>query len=202
MKTKNSPIEGYYSASSKLELTTENSPIKVRVNMLNTGNSPPTDVKIRTDNARIDVLFDLFSSKLSRSPLTSPTVSSDNIGGKFAIDVQTRNAPLGLEVVKQPISSSLQLHAQTSNGPAHVSLPSTYEGGFSVKSTMLRPRVELSDHSEDPADTNRHRRFEIHLETGTAVEGSISWVDKRGRGGNSKGYAYVETSLLSAILVL
>ena len=222
MKTKNSEIGGTYTADNKLELVTDNAPIKVLAKLLNKpGSSEATELKIQTSNAALQALLELSSSEptphlQSDSDSANTDVDTNaNIntnakpetGGSFLIDACTSNNNLDVRIKQQPLSSSLHLNGRTSNAPARVYLPVTYEGQFMVRTNFLDPQVVITEKGvEDPAGLGRRRDVDVRKEMDWVIEGSVAWVDARvksgGGGGRDKGYVSVQTNLAPATLYL
>ncbi|PAV24285.1 hypothetical protein PNOK_0135300 [Pyrrhoderma noxium] len=222
VKTKNSEIGGTYAAENKLELITENAPIKVLGKLLNRpGSSEATELKIQTSNAALQALLELSSSESSThlqpnsDSANTDVDTNSNIntnaepetGGSFLIDARTSNNNLDVRIKQQPLSSSLHLNGRTSNAPVRVYLPVTYEGQFMVRTNFLDPHVVIAEKRvEDPAGLGRWRDVDVRKEMDWIIEGSVAWVDARvksgGGGGRDRGYVSVQTNLAPATLYL
>ena len=80
---------------------------------------------------------------LSLESMGAGTEGADqgDIGGKFKITATTTRGTLDLDFIRAPHRSILLLDARTSLKAATVKLPDTYEGKFSLGTTLRRPKV-------------------------------------------------------------
>lgn len=141
----------------------------------------------------------------SDSPLNATLALSNppNVpGGNFTVDTVNTNGVLNLDFLTQPLASRLNLYANADAG-LEVSLPPQYSGQFGIYSTVVRPTLQTTK-VDDPAAAGRagrHRFVDVTKSTGRAIEGGVSWIDKRGRKDGGGG-AVRATSNHSAVLTL
>lgn len=186
LKSSNGLISGHFNVSKTLILETSNNPIEVEVGLKNEDESHPSFVKMRTTNGRILSAVHLLRSHAS--------------GGAYAIEAHTSNNPLNLIVPSSPYSSFLRLDAHTTNSPSKITLHPAYEGSYSIRSSMIAPKVEYSGDVEDPSGQGRHRVHNTHRVTrGHLVEGSVRWGEE---GGEKGGSVTLSTSNSPAVLEL
>jgi len=120
--------------------------------------------------------------------------------GDFAVDASTVNSPLNVELPVAPVDHVLHLSAKSSRSPAHVSLPSTYEGSFFLSSSILGPHVDVTEDVEDPKGEGRTREVTFN-KAGHEIAGDVYWdggSDDEKKGGSVE----VVTSILPAHLSL
>lgn len=122
-------------------------------------------------------------------------VTGKSSGGKYQVVASTTIGRLNLAFPEAPIGSSLFLDASTSLASADVQLHKTYEGAFSLETTLQRPTIQVDGTVEDPAGQGRERKVEVH-QFSSHTEGSISW----GEGGNDLGDIRIATTLAAVIL--
>ncbi|KAF8058515.1 hypothetical protein FPV67DRAFT_506362 [Lyophyllum atratum] len=184
VETRNSPVSGSFNVTSSLKLQTSNAHINVIVNLHNDDEKAVTDLSMYTSNSGIKGVLTLESAK--------------ETGGKFQVSGSTSNAPLDLVVSEAPVDSVLLLDAHTSLAPARVELHKTFEGTFSVATSLKRPDVIFDGDVEDPARKERKRKIDVRV-VGGVVSGSTWWS------GNEEGLlgkVSIHTSLSPATLKL
>ncbi|OCH93512.1 hypothetical protein OBBRIDRAFT_749481 [Obba rivulosa] len=180
LETTNGIIEGTFKTETSLKLQTSNAPIKAEVYMLNADNGNPTQLWMHTSNGRVDAISELIST------------SESGTNGTFEIDARTSNSPLYISTRSAPIDHALDLTALTSNSPAAVSLHTTWEGSFDLRSSSLfTPNVDAHTAVPDPAGRNRKRGALVSGVQRGVVEGFTEWTRGEGR---KVGQAKVATS--------
>lgn len=108
---------------------------------------------------------------------------------KTAIGGVTLNFP------HAPVDSKLELVAHTALAPVDVKVHKSYEGGFSVSTSMARSAV-THERVRDPSGQGRERKVEFERQTPGSIQGSVSW------GGKTKGFVDLSTTMSSAVLKL
>ena len=90
----------------------------------------------------------------------------------------TSNAPVSLAITDMPVDASLTLFAMNDLGPVNVTLPPTYQGPFSLKTTAPSfPQVLWPDASlKDPTGRGRPLvRGELGFDEHGAMKGEVRW---------------------------
>ncbi|TFK33786.1 hypothetical protein BDQ12DRAFT_690570 [Crucibulum laeve] len=182
--TANSPIEGTFNTSSSLSLVTANAYIKAKIGLENGNGDDSTNVLMSTSNAPIDAVVSLTTPKSS--------------GGKYRIHARTAIGKIDLTVPVAPIDSNIYIDATTSVSPVLVTLPATYEGGFSLETSLKRANVLFDGKKEDPKDEKRKRIFEIFGDRFGRTEGVVAWSDE----GKARGDVKIRSSLADVVLSL
>ncbi|KAL0577701.1 hypothetical protein V5O48_004305 [Marasmius crinis-equi] len=161
--TSNGPITGHYSSTGSLRLKTDNSVIRVNVDMTATGSSDGK-VYLETSNGPVEanVKFHPFDKKTP---------------GNFTFDAITTNGGLRLDVQDMPLDSQLEMNARTTNGLAHVWLPAPYEGSFVLETSNLTPQVNAAK-KRDPWGKGRSRKVE-QWRRNREMAGSVYWGEKK-----------------------
>lgn len=90
---------------------------------------------------------------------------------------RTSNAPLELSFTESPVDSILLLDAETSIGPATVSLHPAYEGRYTAATSFQRPSILIDYDVEDPAGKGRERHVRSLINRGTIASGIVRWYD-------------------------
>ena len=107
-------------------------------------------------------------------------------GGNYSILAQTSFSKLTLSFPSSPLNSSLSLNARTSLAPVDVSLHPTYEGTFTLDTSLILfgANVLVDEGVRDPAGEGRKRNVELRKGSGGGhVEGWVAWgVSEEGRG--------------------
>ena len=174
--------------------------------MINRGNDKATNVTLITSNRCVlqnNMLF-LLADASSSSPLHSNIsliAATDNeTGGSFRVFTKTSNSPLNVNFTSAPVDSLLHFDGATSNSPAHLSLHSTYEGSFALRSSaFFQPRVEAREDVEDPAGKGRRRNVEIRSIRRGTTEGKVTWESS---GDRELGNVELRTSNMPVTLAL
>ncbi|KAF9445068.1 hypothetical protein P691DRAFT_735594 [Macrolepiota fuliginosa MF-IS2] len=171
ISTSNGRIDGYYNASDFLRLHTSNGAIDVDVDF-NQETSKKAILSLVTSNAALRAKLHLHDNILKKSTVTN-----------FDVTGATSNSPLNIAFDDAPLNSILAFRASTSNSPAEVTLHPTFEGHFSLQSSLFSPVVHRSPSVEDPAGKGR-RRYIRFGNVRNYVSGDVSWgsEDAEGRG--------------------
>ncbi|KAL0072508.1 hypothetical protein AAF712_000271 [Marasmius tenuissimus] len=160
IQTTNGVITGHYSSSGSLSLVTDNSPIKVEVDM-NATKSDAGNLYAKTSNSPIDANVN-FHAYDKHTP------------GKFTFNAVTSNGGLRLNVQDMPLGSALNMDATTSNGLVNVGLPSAYEGTFALSTSNSNAPTVSAPTREDPWGKRRSRGLE-QLRRGGSTTGKVYW---------------------------
>lgn len=107
---------------------------------------------------------------------------------EFDVTTKTSNSRLDVSFRDAPLDSTLNHRAATSNSPAEVTLHPTFEGHFSLDSSLFTPVVH-EHRVEDPSGKDRKRVIRYRNVRGF-VDGDVSWVGN----GEGKGKVAVKTS--------
>ncbi|KAK7438182.1 hypothetical protein VKT23_018114 [Stygiomarasmius scandens] len=192
IKSANGPIIGTYTASTRLDLITANAPIDVNVTLFNKDEDTPTEVKMETAHGRVNgnlTLYKIHSDKEEDS--------ASNPGGSFKISASNAVGPISLLTSRAPVNSTINLKAKTALGPVQVQMHPTFEGRFSVQTTMGKNEVTVDEEQEDPDKKGRKRSVDFS-KAGSATIGKVYWGDAN----NLRGEVKLETTLASAELKL
>ncbi|KAF7336256.1 hypothetical protein MVEN_02173700 [Mycena venus] len=180
VSTSNGHISGGYGVSDSLDLHASNGSINVAVHVNGSDNKMPKTLVMHTSNGALHCVVNLDTA------YEKP--------GAFHIEAQTSNAALNAQIASAPLDSVLTVEAKTSNHQAVLSLPSMYEGSFSVSTSNAPVTVERANpHEQDPAcDSEPDEKCDSRsrmIERSTVVKrrsvaGAVYW-DKRNadRGG-------------------
>ncbi|KAF7295951.1 hypothetical protein MKEN_01409600 [Mycena kentingensis (nom. inval.)] len=193
VRSSNGGISGTYATKGPLELRTSNGAIDVSV-AVTSDSSNKTPLTMVTSNGKLTAVVDLISPSASTpKDLT------------FPVTARTSNGALSVTIKELPLDAKLDLQARTSNTPATVGLPLTYEGSFSVKTSNSPSLVKRLGSSErDPACPKnedckaRSRQVETRMIRKTAAEGVVYWDEKN----KKRGVVTVTTSNSPLTLVL
>ena len=123
--------------------------------------------------------------------------SEEESGASYTITSTTSNGRLDVRVNEQPLNSRLRLDAESSNSPASVTLPPTFEGKFYLKSSIFTPKVDVS-RVEDPSGEGRERDVNVGRINGGVAKGYARWAN----GGERNGEVELRTSNSPAYLRL
>ncbi|KAJ6593222.1 hypothetical protein B0H19DRAFT_1089436 [Mycena capillaripes] len=177
VKSSNGLISGSYTVCESLDLQTSNDPIKVTVTINGSGSGSKKNLSMRTSNGVLDALVNLGTSS--------------GEAGTFNVKAQTSNAQLKTKIVYAPLDSVVTVDARTSNEEASVTLPSTYEGSFSLTTSNAPVSVRrVNPNEHDPAcDSHqqsckeRTRIVEQKVVTKRSVSGNVHWDKKNANRG-------------------
>lgn len=97
-------------------------------------------------------------------------------GGTFTVGGATTNGRMSLDVLSLPIDATLHLYANTTNKAAAVSVPSTFEGYFDVKTTNEKATV-FTPSETDPSGRERARYYDGNGSTSHRW-GSVEWREE------------------------
>lgn len=172
---------------------TKNAPMRVGISMQNAGtpSDSPTKLTLDNENSVIQAHLNLTN------PLHVP-------GGRFAVNTATKNAHIIVDIAEQPVSSFLDIFGRSSSATIQVNLPPQFSGAFSLRSTGMRPLLEVLQlpKGDDPATVGRMREVEVTRQTPNTLEGDVTWMSKRGQIERGGGQVDLRTSILPAVLVL
>ena len=132
----------------------------------------PTTALIKTNTGSIDTRFSLFAVDAEDK---APTSS----GGFFLADTKSDTSAVRVKFDDAPVDSTLSLTSKTSTGSIDVDLHPTYEGTFSLSSSLGFPVVSARDEVEDPAGKGRKRVVKFARAGGRTVVGEVTWGDDR-----------------------
>jgi len=169
VRSSNNGISGTYHVRKSLDLTTTNGVIKATVGI--NGSDSSNSLIMRTSNSPIDAIVSLDT--------TSGT------GGRFLVKAETTNGRLTTRIASAPLDSRLVVHAQTSNAPGSVALPSTYEGSLLLATSNAGITLQrVNPGEQDPAckarsDCNsRTRTVETREATKYKRDAVVYWEKK------------------------
>lgn len=98
------------------------------------------------------------------------------------LDTITTNEPLNIVLKDAPIASTIRLIAETSNAPATVSAPSTFEGSFSLTSRNGEQLIQQPHKVIDPSGEGRERVVVTRRLSKIAIGGDVHWSTRKGPG--------------------
>ncbi|KAF9644205.1 hypothetical protein BDM02DRAFT_1058236 [Thelephora ganbajun] len=196
LRTENSVIVGNFTATERLVLETRNSPIAVNVTLVNGSEKEKS-------GAEEDDFSKLFI-KTSNSPIHGNisllATTKDLSGGKFSVGAFTSNSPLHVSFADAPVDSVLRFIGLTSNSPAVAVMHPTFQGDFSVKSTLFGPKVDVTQDLKDPKGEGRTRTVDVS-NVGREIVGKVYWGSEE-KSKDAFGHAELSSTLLSATLKL
>lgn len=166
-------IRGTFNSTKVLRLTTSNAPIMVAVNLNDTdifGMIPPSIIAT-TSNSPIQATIGLFRGK--------PDLGTELGPSTYIISAQTTNSPIGLEFKAAPLDSILAATASTSNSPVTVVTHPTYEGEFSLSTTVGEAEIDESPKTVDPSGKGRSRQFQYTDMEAGVLKGKVYWGEER-----------------------
>ena len=191
-RTENNVIVGNFTASELLVLETRNSPIAVNVTLTN----DPATSEISD--------FSKLLIKTSNSPVYGNVsllaTTKEGTGGIFLVDAFTSNSPLHIDFADAPVDSTLRFSGSTSNSPAIAIMHPTFQGDFLVKSSLLGPKLDITQDVEDPKGEGRTRTVDAS-KVGKQIVGKVFWGSEE-ESKDAFGYAELSSSLLRATLRL
>ncbi|TFK45094.1 hypothetical protein BDQ12DRAFT_642266 [Crucibulum laeve] len=158
--TSNGPIQGIFNTSHSLVLETSNSPIRVQIGMTNDKDGPASEVTLHSTNGAVESDISLMSTSKK--------------GGTFNVKSRTSNGPLRVNFLASPIDSTLHLNGKTSNNVAEISLDTSYEGKFLLKTSNHAATLRKRRDVEDPRGQERKRTVNYKSTRGTIV-GDVHW---------------------------
>ena len=133
---------------------------------------PPTAASIKTNTGAIDTRFSLFAIDAKDKALVPS-------GGSFLIDTGSDTSGVQIKFDEAPVESTLVLTSKTSTGSINTDLHPTYEGTFSLSSSLRFPAVNVKDDVEDPTGEGRERTVNVIRTRGHTVVGDVRWGDTR-----------------------
>ncbi|KAI8978246.1 hypothetical protein BD414DRAFT_495016 [Trametes punicea] len=190
LSTRNAPLHARDLAAAEANLTTVNAHITGTYNITRS-------IFLRSSNEAIDVDVSLYDNDYTRRDATLTIVNknapidarlamhsrlaSDSL---YSIVAHTTNSPLSLSVHSQPPASTLLLDASTSNAPASVALPHTYEGDVQALTSNGHAEVVCGTNAPDPTGNGRRYVCEMTEITAGSVKGWKGWGVKGSDGGS------------------
>lgn len=200
--TTNGRIEGHFNASDFLQLHTSNGKIdadidfnqdvsKKAVLSLSTTNSYVSHfMRPRNRQLNIGGFFFFFRPLDARIHLHNFTsLEESGANSNFDVVSRTTNGKLNVAFLDAPVDSKLTFGGTTSNAATDISLHPTFEGHFSLQSSLVTPDVR-EHRVEDPSGRGRERVVRFRNARGSA-SGEVVW-GRRSEGG--KGDVRVHTS--------
>jgi len=134
--TSNGRIEGHYNASDFLQLHTSNGKIDADIDF-NQDTSKKATLSLITSNAALEARLSLHNS-------------TDSGISNFDVTSRTSNGKINVAFLDAPVDSTLAFRASTSNAATEVSLHPTFEGHFTLQSSLVTPDVR-EHRVEDPS---------------------------------------------------
>lgn len=176
-----------------LALKTTTGSIDVNISMLSNAvvaQDPPTAASIITNTGAINTKLSLFAIGAEDKGLVPS-------GGSFLIDTKSDTSAVRIKFDDAPVDSTLVLTSKTSTGSINADLHPTYEGTFSLSSSLSSPVVNVKEDVEDPAGKGRKRTVKVARARGHAVVGDVTWGDTHTDGNRVNLKSDVGTSRLS-----
>ncbi|KAJ8454741.1 hypothetical protein ONZ45_g19185 [Pleurotus djamor] len=161
----NEPITGIFNVTSLLALVTSNAPVDVVIGLENDDQDYTTAAILKTSNGPIQATIDLLKPGSSRSP---------SHGGKYYVIATTTNERLDIDFPTSPVEAILQVHGNTTNDAASVSLNPAYEGSFQLGTSNELVHVEKR-RVTDPSGMGRKRGISIVYARAALVYGEVAW---------------------------
>jgi hypothetical protein len=125
--------------------------------------------------------------------------------GAFNVKAETSNAGLTAKIASAPLDSVLAVEGKTSNNRASMTLPSTYEGSFSVITSNGPMAVQrVNPDEEDPACGSdkkcKSRSRTIHTTSADKrrIQGKVYWDEQNA----NRGTVALQTSNAPATVYL
>ncbi|KAJ4478399.1 hypothetical protein J3R30DRAFT_2897309 [Lentinula aciculospora] len=187
IETINAPIEGLFAANSSLKLVTTNSHIRASVFLQSNDATSFSELTMRSTNGPINASL----------VLGAPTSTTSERGGNFSINASTALGPLSLAFPSAPSSCNLHLQGSTTLAPADITLPKTYEGAFTVQ-TSLGPALAGfgNDMQRSENSSGGSRRLILQQNGAVAKRGWVYASDE----GRLRGEVNVSTSIAPVTL--
>ncbi|CDO72586.1 hypothetical protein BN946_scf184985.g5 [Trametes cinnabarina] len=182
--TSNAVIRGSYNISRSLFIQSSNELVDASVALFNDG-STWSNLTLLNKNGPINSHLSLHSRY--------------RLHAFYDVVAHTENGYLSLPITSapntpyvhnpkhpQPLPSShtLYVDARTSNSPASVELPLTFEGDVDAQTSNSQAKVECDPGAKDPTGLNRAHRCQIVRRSPERVKGSIDWGVAGMRRGN------------------
>ncbi|KAJ7672082.1 hypothetical protein B0H17DRAFT_1141245 [Mycena rosella] len=178
VRSSNNGISGTYHVRKSLDLTTTNGIIKAAVGI--NGSDSSNSLIMHTSNRHA-----LTASRPIDAIVRLSLDTTSGTGGRFFVKAETTNGRLATRIASAPLDSSLVVHAQTSNAPGSVALPSTYEGSLLLATSNAGITLQrVNSGEQDPAckarsDCNsRTRTVETREATNYKREAVVYWEKK------------------------
>ncbi|KAI0330439.1 hypothetical protein GY45DRAFT_1336876 [Cubamyces sp. BRFM 1775] len=191
LRAMNGKIEGSFTSSTTLDLTTDNAPIRVHVNLINHDERNGTVLRMNSRNGDIKASVELETAG----------DHLDLAGGAFRVQAMTYNGPVELAFTSAPANSLLNASAVSSNAPVRVLAHPTFEGTFELHSSWYTPPSLVQNKSvEDPLGWGRKRDTQISRMEKGAIRGKTAWTPAHPDAKN--GHIGLETTNSRGVLVL
>lgn len=123
--------------------------------------------------------------------------STSNTGGRFEVNTMTSRAESSVRIGTAPLGSTMRVQSQTSDAPAELTVPPTYEGLFFATNTeWSKIRINVDEYARDPSGRWRIRNFVAFPQSedsrGHVKSGKILWGLDSGK--SNMGYAMLSTT--------
>lgn len=127
----------------------------------------------------------------------SPIISTVNLlgpsaGGDYHITASTAHGKIDLNVPTAPVNATIDISATSSLAPVAVHLPDTFEGTYSLETTLGHASLIVEDDVKDPEKRGRKKLYNGEK------EGFLEWSDESGEGtgeGRERGTVSLKTVL-------
>ncbi|EMD33012.1 hypothetical protein CERSUDRAFT_99022 [Gelatoporia subvermispora B] len=158
-------ISGSFETSSSLKIEGHGSTINANVTMLNDNSGVPTELHLLDASESIEATVNLTSTSPSRS------------GGAFKVNAATSgNKALNVTFPSAPLDVDLHVDARTWGAPITVSVPNTFEGTWSTRSSPDADLItDTNTVQPDPAGRGRTRNGLNRGVSPGVNEGTIYW---------------------------
>ncbi|KAI0086961.1 hypothetical protein BDY19DRAFT_957668 [Irpex rosettiformis] len=135
LRTSNGAIQGAFNSDSSISLRTANAPINAEVTLGNDG-SGASNLELLTtfDEVRVD--------------LSLTSVAPHGTQPFYRIHARSSEKPVDIISTSAPPNAIIQYEVQTTNAPASVTVPQSFDGAFALHSTPLKPTVTIRDQKE------------------------------------------------------
>ncbi|KAG9017823.1 hypothetical protein FRB93_004634 [Tulasnella sp. JGI-2019a] len=190
VRTSNAPITGSFNVTDKLNIFSSNGHIDVDIQATNDNLETRTVVELFTSNAPIKSTISLLTSR------------ENDKGPRFLIMPMTSNNHLDITIPAAPLDSRLTFTGATSNAPARLTLPPTFEGKILSGTSNAKPEFHYdSSSSKDPSGQGRARRFANEkVEKGVFFEVGTWWGDDQDHTGFGKAQLHTSNGPVSISL--
>ncbi|KAI0344451.1 hypothetical protein BDW22DRAFT_1482680 [Trametopsis cervina] len=185
LRTSNGTIRGTFSSDSAVSLRTSNAPINADITLSNDG-AQPSHLELHTNYDEINVNVNLDS--------TAPEDKTPS----YRVVAQSSNKPVHVKSGPAPQTASVHYEIQTTNAPATLHLPATYEGTFELHSSPSKPVV--AGEASRSVDSARERIVRYNRERRGLVSGTVTLQDGKTAGLRSE--VSIKTSNAQAQLFL
>ncbi|CDO72585.1 hypothetical protein BN946_scf184985.g4 [Trametes cinnabarina] len=167
--TSNAVIKGSFNVTRSLFVQTSNQDIDAAVELGNRG-WDATKLTLLNQNGAIDARLSLVSQHMGR-------------GNEYDVVARTENGRLSLPISSQPVYSKLLVDAHTSNAPASVKVPITFEGRIEARTSNADATVGCDPLAKDPTGNRRLHECMFEQRSVESVNGSVRWPQLYGNVG-------------------